>query len=220
MSEETPSVSLDSLDLAALLSSRVCHDVINPVGAILNGLEVMEDDKSPETQEFAISLIRNSAKLASGKLQFCRIAFGAAGSAGASVDLGDAEKVSRGFIDTDKVQLTWNAPRLLLAKNKVKLLLNLVGIATASLLRGGSIVVDLTDDGAETTTMSVTARGPMVKVPAHTEDLIAGRSATGTVDAHSIQPYYAGLVARASNMAVTVEQSEGGLALKAASITA
>ncbi|MCA0424679.1 MAG: histidine phosphotransferase [Proteobacteria bacterium] len=219
MSQETQTVTLDALDLAALLSSRVCHDVINPVGAILNGLEVMEDDKSPETQDFAISLIRNSAKVASGKLQFCRIAFGAAGSAGASVDLGDAEKVTRGFIDNDKIQLTWNAPRLLLAKNKVKLLLNLVAIAAAALLRGGAITVDLVDDGTNTT-MAVIARGPMVKLPAHTTDLIAGVSASGVVDAHSIQPYYAGLVARASGMTVTVEQSDDGLALRAASTAA
>lgn len=219
MSEEPQTVALDSLDLAALLSSRVCHDVINPVGAILNGLEVMEDDKSPETQEFAISLIRNSAKLASGKLQFCRIAFGAAGSAGSSVDLGDAEKVTRGFIDAEKIQVTWNAPRLLLAKNKVKLLLNLVAIGSASLLRGGTLVVDLTDDGTNTE-LAVTARGPMVRLPPHTADLIAGQSTTGSVDAHSIQPYYAGLVARAAGMSVSVVLSDDGLVLKAMPATA
>ena len=214
MSEEIKSVELDSLDLAALLSSRVCHDVINPVGAILNGLEVMEDDKSPETQEFAISLIRNSARLASGKLQFCRIAFGAAGSAGASIDTGDAEKVSRGFIDEEKVKLEWQAPRILLAKNKVKLLLNLVAIGAASLLRGGTMVVHLADDGTHTD-MSVTVKGPMVRLQPHTEDLAAGKSATGTVDAHGVQAYYAGQLARATGMDLVISLSDEGLVLKA-----
>ena len=214
MSEEIKSVELDALDLAALLSSRVCHDVINPVGAILNGLEVMEDDKSPETQEFAISLIRNSARLASGKLQFCRIAFGAAGSAGASIDTGDAEKVSRGFIDEEKVKLAWNAPRILLAKNKVKLLLNLVAIGAASLLRGGTMTVTLADDGTRTD-MSVMAQGPMVRLQPHTEDLAAGKSTTGTVDAHGVQAYYAGQLARASAMALEITLNDEGLLLKA-----
>ena len=87
-----PTVSLDALDLAALLCSRVCHDVISPVGAIVNGLEVLEDEKDAEMRGFAVDLIKKSANTASARLQFCRLAFGAAGSAGASIDTGDAER--------------------------------------------------------------------------------------------------------------------------------
>ena len=78
--------ALDPLDLAALLCSRVCHDVISPVGAIVNGLEVLEDESDPEMRNFALELIKKSANTASARLQFCRLAFGAAGSAGASID--------------------------------------------------------------------------------------------------------------------------------------
>ena len=77
---------IEALDLAALLCSRVCHDLISPVGAIVNGLEVLEDETDEETKDFAIELIKKSAGTASAKLQFCRIAFGAAGSAGAQID--------------------------------------------------------------------------------------------------------------------------------------
>ncbi len=89
--------TLGALDLAALLCSRVCHDLISPVGAIVNGLEVLEEDKDEETKTFALDLIKKSAQQASAKLQFCRLAFGAAGSAGAQIELGDAEKVARGL---------------------------------------------------------------------------------------------------------------------------
>src|ERR1700743_3304850 len=89
---------LESVDLAALLCSRVCHDVINPVGAIVNGLEVLEDEDDASMKAFALDLIKKSSRTASARLQFARIAFGAAGSAGSSIDLGDAEKVARGFI--------------------------------------------------------------------------------------------------------------------------
>src|ERR1700685_3970352 len=75
-------IALGALDLAALLCSRVCHDLISPVGAIVNGLEVLDEDKDEETKVFALDLIKKSAKQASAKLQFCRLAFGAAGSAG------------------------------------------------------------------------------------------------------------------------------------------
>ena len=94
---------IEALDLAALLCSRVCHDLISPVGAIVNGLEVLAEEKDEETKTFALDLIKKSAGTASAKLQFCRIAFGAAGSAGAQIDLGDAEtdhaRVSRGRQD-------------------------------------------------------------------------------------------------------------------------
>ena len=79
-------VALDALDLAALLCSRVCHDLISPTGAIVNGLEVLEEnDSDEETKSFALDLIRKSAKTASTRLQFCRLAFGAAGSARRSI---------------------------------------------------------------------------------------------------------------------------------------
>src|SRR6202008_4584250 len=118
--------TIGALDLAALLCSRVCHDLISPVGAIVNGLEVLEENKDEETKTFALDLIKKSAHQASAKLQFCRLAFGAAGSAGAQIDLGDAEKAARGLIEDGKTTLTWNLPRALLAKNRVKLLLNMV----------------------------------------------------------------------------------------------
>src|ERR1700722_12624955 len=113
--ESTP-VSLGPLDLAAMLCSRVCHDVISPVGAIVNGLEVLEDDSDPSMRDVALELIKKSASSASARLQFCRLAFGAAGSAGATIDTGDAEAVARGLIANEKVSLEWTAPRQLMPK--------------------------------------------------------------------------------------------------------
>src|SRR5437763_16309823 len=104
-------VTLEALDLAALLCSRVCHDLISPVGAVVNGIEVMEDDADEQTKAFAIDLIKKSANTASARLQFCRIAFGAAGSAGASIDLGDAGGAARGMLEDDKTKLKWGLPR-------------------------------------------------------------------------------------------------------------
>ena len=142
----TAGFQLDALDLAALLCSRVCHDVINPVGAIVNGLEVLEDEDDASMKAFALDLIKKSSRTASARLQFARIAFGAAGSAGASIDLGDAENVARGFIQDDKVTLSWSAPRLFMPKNKVKLLLNLLVVAGSTIPRGGSIAVKVTGE--------------------------------------------------------------------------
>jgi len=196
--------SLDALDLAALLCSRVCHDVISPVGAIVNGLEVLEEEKDAEMRAFAIDLIKKSASTASARLQFCRLAFGAAGSAGASIDTGDAELVARGLLADERTKLEWNAPRVLMAKNKVKLILNLCLIAAASIPRGG--VITLTIEGEEDQIrLSVESRGPNLRLAHGVPALLAGTPENGHVDAHGIQAFYAGLVARDSKMQIEVD---------------
>ena len=187
--------SIAALDLAALLCSRVCHDLISPVGAIVNGLEVLEEAKDEANKTFALDLIKKSATTASAKLQFCRIAFGAAGSAGAQIDLGDAETIARGFFEDDKTKLAWNLPRVLLAKNRVKLVLNMLLIAGQTIPRGGQITVDPIGSG-ETMGFKVSAAGTNAKVAPATAALLAGETGPDGLDAHRIQPFYAGLLAK------------------------
>lgn len=196
-------LTLDALDLAALLCSRVCHDVISPVGAIVNGLEVLEDEKDESMRGFAQDLIKKSAKQASARLQFARLAFGAAGSAGASIDTGDAENVARGFLQDDRTTLTWTAPRVLLPKNQVKLLLNLLLIAQTAVPRGGVIAVTLTVAG-EQGTFKVAAKGLNARIPHAVPALLRGEPESGAVDAHAIQPFYTGLIARVAKMDVSL----------------
>ena len=190
---------IEALDLAALLCSRVCHDLISPVGAIVNGLEVLAEEKDEETKTFALDLIKKSAGTASAKLQFCRIAFGAAGSAGAQIDLGDAEIITRGFFEDDKTKLAWNLPRALLPKNRVKLLLNLLLIAGQTIPRGGRLTVDPIGEG-ESMGFKVSAAGVNAKVPLAVAALLAGDAGGTALDAHRIQPFYASLLAQASGV--------------------
>jgi histidine phosphotransferase ChpT len=208
-------VTLDALDLAALLCSRVCHDVISPVGAIVNGLEVLEEDNDPSMRDFALDLIRKSARQASARLQFARLAFGAAGSAGALIDLGDAEAVARGMYQDDKINLSWTAPRALVPKNRVKLLLNLVVLATTAIPRGGSIDVAVEGEDPERASFRLTAKGINARIPAHAEALIAGSPESGVVDAHAIQTFYTGLIAREAGMSVTMTIDGDTVTIKA-----
>src|SRR5437764_6707530 len=154
----------DHLELAALLCSRVCHDLISPVGAVVNGLEVLEGERDEETKTFALDLIKKSAHQASARLQFCRLAFGAAGSAGASIDLGDAQGVARGFMEDGKTKLAWNLPRELLPKNRVKLLLNLMVLAGQTIPRGGTLTVDPIGAG-QSMGFRITTAGLNARIP-------------------------------------------------------
>jgi histidine phosphotransferase ChpT len=198
----SPGPAPDALELAALLCSRVCHDLISPVGAIVNGLEVLDDDPKPDDREFALDLIRKSARTASARLQFCRLAFGAAGSAGAQIDLGDAQNMAKGHFEDGKITIAWNLPRLLLPKNKVKLLLNMLVIAQQTIPRGGVLTVDSLGEG-DAMGFQVTAAGLNARVSQNTADLLSSGS-VGTVDAHAVQPYYTRLLAEACGLSVSL----------------
>jgi histidine phosphotransferase ChpT len=207
-------ITIGALDLAALLCSRLCHDLISPVGAIVNGIEVMEEDKDEETKAFALDLIKKSAYQASAKLQFCRLAFGAAGSAGAQIDLGDAEKAARGLLEDGKTTLVWNLPRLLLAKNRVKLLLNMLLIAAGTVSRGGTLTIDPIAGGDGIAGFLVTASGLNAKLNPATAELLAG-SPSHAVDAHAIQPLYAGILARDCGLTLSAGGEVGTVVLRA-----
>jgi histidine phosphotransferase ChpT len=195
--------SLAMLDLAALLCSRVCHDLISPVGAVINGLEVLEDDNDAETKTFALELIKKSAQQASARLQFCRLAFGAAGSAGAAIDLGSAETVARGLLEDEKTKIHWNLPRALLPKNQVKLLLNLLILAGQIIPRGGSVTVDPIGEG-ERQGFRLTVAGLNARIPQAIPGLVSGDIESAAIDAHAIQPFYTGLLARSCGLSVSL----------------
>lgn len=193
-------VTLSAADLAALLCSRVCHDVISPVGAINNGLELLDEGGADED---AMNLIKVSARNASARLQFARIAFGAAGSAGVQIDTGDAQSVAVEFMKGEKADLTWEGARVLLPKNKVKLLLNLILIANVAIPRGGTLGVVL-EGGDVAPAFTLTSRGPLLRVPAKFLELHSGKVPEEPIDAHSVQFYYTLLLAQESGMTITI----------------
>jgi histidine phosphotransferase ChpT len=207
--------SLTPLDLAALLCSRVCHDVISPVGAIINGLEVLDGEEDEEMRVVAMKLIKKSAASASARLQFCRLAFGAAGSFGASIDTGDAEKVARDIFASDRTILQWTAPRRLASRNSVKLLLNLCLIAAGSIPRGGVITVNLSND-EDAMTIRVEAKGANAKLSHSAGDILTNAFPAEAIDGHSIQLYFTTLLARECQATLSVSTAQDVVTLTAA----
>jgi len=204
--------TLTATDLAALLCSRVCHDIISPVGAINNGLELLDEGGADED---AMNLIRQSARNASARLQFARIAFGAAGSAGMVIDTGDAEAVATAFLKNEKPELTWSGPRALLPKNVVKLLLNMILIANAAIPRGGKISVTL-ETPESNPRFVISSRGPMLRVPPKFLELHSGHKPEEAIDAHAVQPYYTLLLAREAGMEISIHATSEEIVFTAA----
>ena len=193
---KNPNLTLSGPDLAALLCSRVCHDVISPVGAINNGLELLDEGGADSD---AMDLIRTSALNASVRLKFARLAFGASGSVGASIDTGEAERAAKDFaVAEKKTEVSWSGPRAIVAKNRVKLLLNLFLVAYSSIPRGGNLDITLENPEFDAS-FKLVAKGKMMRMPPKFIEIAAG-IVEEAIDAHSIQPYYTVLLAEECGM--------------------
>jgi len=195
---------LDEAQLAALLTSRICHDLISPVGAINNGLELYDD--AADMREEALQLIRAAAAHASARLQFARLAYGASGASHVAIDSGEVEEVAALYMSHEKASLVWQAERLLLPKGEAKLLLNLLQVANASLSRGGTVEVVLAQK-SDHVHFTLTAQGDMVKLPPIFAQLLAGKCAE-EINAHAIQFYYTCLLADLANKEIACHNED------------
>ena len=205
--------TLSALDLSALLASRVCHDIISPVGALANGLEVLEEDQGEEMQAFAMELINKSAKSATAKLKFSRLAFGASGSAGAYIDTGEAEEVVGLYMEGEKADMTWEGVRSLVPKNRVKLLLNLILLSLGAVPRGGNLAIKIEGEGDDAT-FNIRCVGPKARVPAEFVDMLNG-VVEEEITAHGVQPYYTILLAEETGLSLSAKADGEDIVLAA-----
>ena len=135
----------DAIDLASMLCSRLCHDMLSPVGALSNGLELLAEEKDPEMRQRCFELLEQSARISADKLKFFRLAYGAAGGFGDAVDVSEAKAVVDALAgDAKQVEVNWALSESHLPKPAVKVLLNFAHIGIDSLVRGGTL-----DIGAE-----------------------------------------------------------------------
>jgi len=205
-------IELSAPDLAAMLCSRVCHDLINPVGAIGNGLEALNDPAQKEMADLANELIKNAAKQSLAKLEFARLAYGASSTAGTQFDTGECQRVAGLLFDIEKADLDWQVNPVMVPRNKGKLLMNMLIIAAGAVPRGGVVRVALTGETGNEA-IEISASGDAEKkqktlIPSGVEALIAGDPEEG-VDARSIQPFYCGLLARLSDMTPDIGLKDG-----------
>lgn len=205
--EKRTLMAANELQLASLLCSRICHDLISPVGAIANGLEVMEDDKDEEMREHAMALIQASATQASAKLQFARMAFGAGGAINDRIDMTEAREVSAGMLSGGKVTLKWSDHAEALEKETVKLLLNLLLVGADAIPRGGDLHVNC-PTSKDLKSLSIIARGTKAKVPDEIQSAFSNEIDWDTVTARSIQPHFARLIARNLGVRISVETGD------------
>ncbi len=207
---------MNDIEFASYLVSRVCHDLVGPMGAVVNGLEVLEDERDAAMRADALKIMSSSANQALSRLQFLRIAFGAAGSAGAELDLGEVGRLAKGLLADTKVRLDWQAAQMNWPKDWAKLLMNATLLAADCLPRGGDVRVHASAEGS-VPSFKVEATGPHAKVLADVEKAIQGEAGQSTVDARGIQPYLTYRLARSLDTALRLSTGEGRIELSAGS---
>jgi histidine phosphotransferase ChpT len=195
---------MNAIDLASLLCSRLCHDLLSPVGALNNGIELLADEQDPEMQERCLELLAESARASANKLKFFRLAFGAAGGFGAEIDTREARSALEGLFGAEKrIELGWMVADDKLPKDAVKLLLNLALIAGDALVRGGRLDVgaERSDRGLE---LVIRAEGPRLLLDPNLRETLQRGAAGGTVEARAAGAWLAYSLAAGAGGSVRV----------------
>jgi histidine phosphotransferase ChpT len=204
---------MNDLEFAAMLVSRVCHDLVSPVGAVVNGLEVLEDERDAGLRADALKLVASSAEQAAARLQFARVAFGAAGSAGAELDLNEVGRTMTNFTRGGKTELEWKAASANWPKDWAKLLMNATLLALDALPRGGKVVVETSPEGSPPS-FTVRATGTNARILEEVEKAALGEP-SAALDGRSIQAYLTHKLARGLNAGLTLSARDGAVELVA-----
>jgi histidine phosphotransferase ChpT len=174
--------AMNPVDLASLLCSRLCHDLMSPIGALNNGIELLADETDPDMREKCLELLADSARASANKLKFFRLAFGAAGGFGEEVDTHEAEAALEGLFGAERrIELGWVVNEDKLPKDAVKLLLNLAMLAGDALVRGGRLDVGAERRNGEIE-LAVRAEGPRILLDPVLRETLANGADGGSIE--------------------------------------
>jgi len=197
---------MNEVDFASLLCSRLCHDLMSPVGALNNGIELMADEQDPEMRERCVELLADSARATANKLKFFRLAFGAGGGFADVIDANEAKIALEGIFGAERrIDLGWMVAPEKLSKGAMKLLLNLALIAGDALVRGGRL-----DVGAETTgaglEIAIRGEGPKVVLDTGLRDMLTNGASSGDIEPRVAGAWLAQALAEESGGAIQLSE--------------
>ena len=206
MTQELPA-ELASDQLAALLCARLCHDLVSPVSALGAALSVLDDPDSPDMHDDAMELVRESSRQAQAKLEFARLAFGAGGSAPAMLDTRELQRLTEAMFSAVKPEIVWKVEAPGLEKSPSRLLLNLCIMGVDAAPRGCTVTVEATET-AGTTRIRIVSEGRRARIEEAAGQALDGQIPENGLDGRSIQPFYAGLIARNAGGRVSARADE------------
>jgi histidine phosphotransferase ChpT len=207
-------MSDQSVEFASLLCSRLCHDLLSPVGAMNNGLELLAGEEDPAMREQVMQLLIDSARASADRLKFFRLAFGSGGGFGSSIDTSELKSAVEGLIRPNaRIQMTWLVDVPALPKNAAKILLNLTMIAADALVRGGRL-----DIGAEGSEIVVRSEGPRLVLDKEIRAVLAGEADSAEITSRTSAAWLTRRLAEEAHGSIGVVDQEDGVLLLAATI--
>ncbi|WP_242146247.1 MULTISPECIES: histidine phosphotransferase family protein [unclassified Sphingomonas] len=212
-------MTINAVDFASLLCSRLCHDLLSPVGALNNGLELLADEHDPDMRARCLELLSESAKASANKLKFFRLAFGAAGGFGETIDSREARAAIEGlFGDTHRVKLGWLVEDPSLPKSGIKVLLNLALIAGDALIRGGQLDVGAECVGKQMEIV-VRADGPRIVLDNELRTALTGVGAVAAITPRAAAAYLVQSIVAEGKGSIQVSDPEDPVLLFGATLT-
>lgn len=203
-----------TVEFASLLCSRLCHDLLSPVGALNNGIELLADEQDPEMRARCLELLADSARASANKLKFFRLAFGAAGGFGDMVDTREARTAIEGLFGGDgRVQLGWLVSEPTLDKGAIKILLNLALIAGDALVRGGRL-----DVGVEAGEIVIRAEGPRLVLDSELKDALLGWTSAEALTPRAAAAWLVHSLVKEAGGEVQVMEPEPGILMFGAAL--
>jgi histidine phosphotransferase ChpT len=182
-------MTINAVDFASLLCSRLCHDLLSPVGALNNGLELLADERDPEMRARCLELLAESARASANKLKFFRLAFGAAGGFGETVDTREAKTAIEGlFADNHRLTIGWMVDEPALPKPAIKVLLNLALIAGDALVRGGGLDIGAEANG-NAVEIVIRAEGPRIVLDPELRIALLGETGDAAITPRAAAAY-------------------------------
>jgi histidine phosphotransferase ChpT len=194
----TQIAALSATDLAALLCSRVCHDIAGPASAMGAALSVLDDDDAADMRDDAIALLRTGAGQIRSKLEYTRVCFGAAGSRSGDMALSEIRALGDAMFGEARADLSWKTEGGEIPKTAARVLLNLIWLAVDTLPRGGTVTIEASASGDGGARLRVVATGPRLRLDTAYIAAFKGETPEDGFDGRNVQPYYAGLIARES----------------------
>jgi histidine phosphotransferase ChpT len=182
-----------------LLCGRLCHELVSPVGAINNGVELL-DEEDPEFVKEAMTLIGQSARKAGQRLQFYRFAYGTGG--GGRVDGGE---LAAGLLEGAKVRCDWASDVAAMAPSWQRLACNMLVLAAEALPRGGMVRVRASGSGVE-----VAAEGDTVTISEEIRAMFEATVALDLVTPRTVHAYYTACLAREMGARLALAAAEPG----------
>jgi len=213
-------LTISAVDFASLLCSRLCHDLLSPVGALNNGLELLADETDPDMRARCMDLLAESARVSANKLKFFRLAFGAAGGFGQVVETREAQTAITGlFGENKRLTIGWQVSEAQLPKPAVKVLLNMAMIAGEALVRGGQLDIGAEEEGG-LVEIVLRAEGPRIILDEEIRKTLTDGAAAGDITPRVAAAFLAHSIVTEAGGSVRVDAPEDGVLFFGATLRA